>query len=167
MKQQMTAEDVLGVLAVLQQADTEVWVGGGWGIDALIGRQTRPHRDLDLMHRAGQEQTVVGTLAAVGFVQTLDWRPVRFVLTDGRDRELDLHPLRFAADGSAVQSSPDPERPFEYPASCFVTGRIAGSPVGCLSAEQQVYFHRGYEPADHDRHDMAELRRAFGIGTHF
>jgi lincosamide nucleotidyltransferase A/C/D/E len=48
-----------------------------------------------------------------------------------------------------------------------VTGAIAGTAVPCLSAEQQVYFHQGYDPADHDRHDMAQLRKAFGIATHF
>jgi hypothetical protein len=37
----------------------------------------------------------------------------------------------------------------------------------CLSPDQQVHFHQGYEPADRDRHDMAQLRQAFGIATHF
>jgi lincosamide nucleotidyltransferase A/C/D/E len=92
---------------------------------------------------------------------------VRFVVTDASGRQVDLHPLTFAGDGSAAQASPDPDSPFVYPASCFVTGRIGGAIVGCLSAEQQVYFHQGYEPADHDRHDMARLRQAFGIATHF
>jgi lincosamide nucleotidyltransferase A/C/D/E len=36
-----------------------------------------------------------------------------------------------------------------------------------LSAEQQNYFHQGYESTARDRHDMAQLRRAFGIVTHF
>lgn len=48
-----------------------------------------------------------------------------------------------------------------------MTGMIGDTPVPCLSAEQQVYFHQGYEPTDRDRHDMAQLRRAFGIATHF
>nr|WP_222720180.1 hypothetical protein [Actinomadura sp. HBU206391] len=82
-------------------------------------------------------------------------------------QEIDLHPLVFAPDGSALQASLDPERPFAYPARCFVAGTIEGVTVPCLSAEQQVYFHQGYEPADHDRRDMAQLRRAFGITTHF
>ncbi|WP_174501747.1 nucleotidyltransferase domain-containing protein [Streptacidiphilus neutrinimicus] len=163
----MTADGVLSVLALLQAAGADVWVGGGWGIDALVGRQTREHRDLDLMHRLDQEPGVVAALAAAGFVETLGARPVRFVVADQAGREIDLHPLVFAEDGSAVQASPDPERPFRYPASCFVTGVVAGAVVPCLSAEQQVYFHQGYEPSDRDRHDMAQLRRAFGVATHF
>jgi lincosamide nucleotidyltransferase A/C/D/E len=163
----MTADDVLSILTVLRDADVDIWIGGGWGIDALIGEQTRRHRDLDLMHREDQEPAVAAALADAGFVETLSWRPVRFVVTDPRGREIDLHPLTFAADGSAVQASLDPDRPFVYPASCLVTGTIQGTKVPCLSPEQQVYFHQGYEPADHDRHDMAQLRRAFGIATHF
>ncbi|MFD4527752.1 nucleotidyltransferase domain-containing protein [Streptomyces sp. NPDC058470] len=163
----MTADDVLSVLVVLRQADAEIWIGGGWGVDALLGEQTRPHRDLDLMHRREQESAVVAALGAAGFVETLDQRPVRFVVTDPLGREIDLHPLLFAADGSAVQASPDPGRPFVYPAPCFVTGTVRGTKVRCLSPEQQAAFHQGYEPADHDRHDMARLRQAFGIATHF
>jgi lincosamide nucleotidyltransferase A/C/D/E len=172
----MTAGDVLSILALLRNADTSVWIGGGWGIDALVGVQSREHRDVDLMHRLDQEPAVLAALAEAGFVETLDARPVRFVMVDAAGREIDLHPLVFDGgdggdggdgDGSAVQASPDPDQPFLYPASCFVTGTIAGTPVPCLSAEQQVYFHQGYEPADHDRHDMAQLRQAFGIATHF
>lgn len=163
----MTADDVLFISTLLQGIGAGFWIGGGWGIDALIGDQSREHRDLDLMHRLDQEPTVVAALTRAGFVKTLDVRPVRFVMADGAGREIDLHPLVFGEDGSAVQASLDPDRPFVYPASCFVTGVVAGQVVPCLSAEQQVYFHQGYEPRDHDRHDMARLREAFGIATHF
>lgn len=163
----MTAEDVLSVLSVLRRAGGDVWVGGGWGIDALIGEQTREHRDLDLMHRQDQEAIVLAALSAEGFVESVDWRPVRFVVTAPDGREIDLHPLVFTEDGSAEQASLQPGLPFTYPSSCFVTGTVDGTTVPCLSAEQQVFFHQGYQPSERDRHDMAQLRRVFGIATHF
>ncbi|KUH38129.1 MULTISPECIES: nucleotidyltransferase domain-containing protein [Streptomyces] len=163
----MTGDDVLEILDVLRRAGTDVWIGGGWGIDALLGRQTRPHRDLDLMHRHEQEPALLSALADAGFTETLDWRPTRFVVADASGREIDLHPLAFAPDGSATQASLEPECPDVYPAECFVTGAIRHSTVPCLSAEQQVYFHQGYDPTDRDRHDMARLREAFGVATHF
>jgi len=163
----MTADQVLSVLAVLRAAGVDVRVAGGWGIDALIGEETRPHRDLDLTHRQEQEPALVAALTGAGFSETLDQRPVRFVFGHPTGQAIDCHPLAFAPDGSAVQASPDPDRPFRYPARCFVTGTIRGVPVPCLSAEQQVHFHQGYEPAEHDRRDMAHLRRAFGVPTHF
>jgi lincosamide nucleotidyltransferase A/C/D/E len=89
----MTGEDVLEILDVLTKAGTHVWVGGGWGIDALLRTQTRTHRDLDLMHRQEQEPAVVDALAESGFSELLDWRPVRFVVADAQGREIDLHPL--------------------------------------------------------------------------
>jgi lincosamide nucleotidyltransferase A/C/D/E len=46
---------VLDVLDVLDGASCRVWVGGGWGVDALDGRQTRTHRDLDLAVDAEHE----------------------------------------------------------------------------------------------------------------
>ncbi|MFH9067085.1 nucleotidyltransferase domain-containing protein [Streptomyces coeruleorubidus] len=163
----MTGDDVLEIVDTLRRAGADVWIGGGWGIDALLGRQTRPHRDLDLMHRREQEPTVVAALAEAGFAESLDWRPVRFVVADATGREIDLHPLVFAPDGNATQASLKPGRPFVYPTACFVTGTIQHSTVPCLSAEQQVYFHQGYEPSDRDRHDMAQLRETFGVTTHF
>ncbi|SDF80732.1 lincosamide nucleotidyltransferase A/C/D/E [Lentzea fradiae] len=152
----MTAEDVLEILAALE--GTDVWIGGGWGVDALAGRQTRPHDDLDLLHREDREPRVLSALAGLKFAETLSWRPVRFVLTDPAGREIDLHPLRFAADGSAEQSSLTPGEPFRYPASCFVTGTIGGVEVPCLSVEQQLHFHQGYQPRERDLHDVALLR---------
>ena len=157
----MTAGEVLGVLELLRTAGAEVWIGGGWGIDALVGMQTREHRDLDLMHRREQEPAVVAALVGAGFAETLSWRPIRFVLAHPDGRELDLHPLVFAADGSAEQASPDPAAPFRYPASCFVSGVIDGTPVPCLSADQQYDFHQGYEKTERDHHDLAQLRRAY------
>ncbi|WP_221761145.1 nucleotidyltransferase domain-containing protein [Kibdelosporangium aridum] len=158
-------KDVLGVLDLLR--DFDVWIGGGWGVDALVGQQTRDHRDLDLMHRQEQEPGILDALTEAGFTETLNWRPIRFVHAHEDGREIDLHPLVFQSDGSARQASLQPDEPFIYPADCFVTGVIHGRQVPCLSAEQQVYFHQGYEPSERDRHDMAQLRRAFGIHTHF
>lgn len=36
---------VLDVLAAFDAGGIDYWVDGGWGIDALLGRQTREHRD--------------------------------------------------------------------------------------------------------------------------
>jgi lincosamide nucleotidyltransferase A/C/D/E len=162
--------EVLRVLALLRRAGCEVWIGGGWGVDALVGKATREHRDLDVMHRIEQEPLLIKTLEAAGFVEqpdALPGRPVRFVMADPGGHELDLHPLLFNPDGSAVQHADARGGTFSYPADSFVTGVIGGVQVPCLSAAQQVYFHQGYDPGDRDRHDMAQLREAFGVKTHF
>ncbi|MEU1432992.1 amino acid transporter [Streptomyces sp. NPDC005786] len=163
----MSASDVLSVLSVAREAGAEVVIAGGWGIDALLGRETRDHQDLDLLHRHEREAALVAALMAAGYTETLDRRPARFVLSHPSGLEIDLHPLRFSADGSATQSSLDPGKPFHYPAECFVGGRIGGTRVRCLSAERQAEFHQGYDPREADLHDMARLREEFGVATHF
>ncbi|WP_420842445.1 nucleotidyltransferase domain-containing protein [Glycomyces paridis] len=162
----MASATVLSLLEAIGGAGLSVWVGGGWGIDALLGEQTRPHRDLDLMHRSEEEDRLTALLGSLGYAETLDRRPVRFVVTGTGGRDVDLHPLRFGEDGAAEQSSFDPE-PFRYPADAFTTGTIGTVAVRCLSAAQQVHFHQGYEPTERDRADMACLREAFGVETHF
>lgn len=42
----MSAERVLDLLDLLVDRGLDVWVDGGWGVDALAGRQTREHGDL-------------------------------------------------------------------------------------------------------------------------
>ncbi|MEU6443068.1 amino acid transporter [Streptomyces sp. NPDC047046] len=161
----MTAEHVLALLALLRRVGADAWIEGGWGIDALLGEQTRTHQDLDLAYRREDEAAIVAALAADGFAETEDQRPVRHVMAARDGRAVDLHPLALAPDGSAWQESFEPGRPFPYPADCFVTGTIAGTPVPCVSVAQQVFFHTGYVPRPHDAADMERLRAAFGVRT--
>ncbi|WEH36159.1 amino acid transporter [Streptomyces sp. AM 4-1-1] len=163
----MTIGAALSVLDLLDGAGADVVIAGGWGVDALLGEQTRDHRDLDLLHRREQEPAVLAALTAAGYSETFDGRPARFVMTHPSGLGLDLHPLDFAPDGSALQASLDPSEPYRYPAECFVTGTIGGARVRCLSARQQVAFHRGYEPAGRDRLDMAALHERFGTDLPF
>ncbi|WP_405388308.1 hypothetical protein OG596_10310 [Streptomyces sp. NBC_01102] len=54
----MPRNDVLAILSVLRRAGADVVIAGGWGIDALLGEETREHRDLDLLHVREQEPAV-------------------------------------------------------------------------------------------------------------
>jgi len=60
--QGMDLGEVLAVLAYLIEAGCSVWVAGGWGVDALVGRQTRLHRDLDLALDAHNQTVALHTL---------------------------------------------------------------------------------------------------------
>jgi lincosamide nucleotidyltransferase A/C/D/E len=44
----MAAENAVALLRLLDDHDVQVCVGGGWGVDALLGEQTRRHADLDV-----------------------------------------------------------------------------------------------------------------------
>ena len=153
----MTAAQVVVVLDALDAVGCRAWVGGGWGVDALVGRQTRPHRDLDVVADAAVERAALAALGALGYAVETDWRPVRVELGAPGLGWVDLHPMVLDAAGNGVQAGPAGAS-FVYPAECFVTGTIAGRPVGCLSVERQVLFHSGYEPREVDRADLALLQ---------
>jgi RimJ/RimL family protein N-acetyltransferase len=157
----MGAGEVLRVLRTAAGQGAPVWVAGGWGIDALLGEQTRQHTDLDLAFRADDEPKLLDALSQLGYRVVLDYRPARLALADDHGHEIDLHPVRFDADGSGVQAGFDGDV-FRYPPDAFTVGSIRRQQA-CLTAEQQLRFHRGYEPRDHDRQDVARLQAAFGL----
>jgi lincosamide nucleotidyltransferase A/C/D/E len=55
----MSAADVLDVTSRLEAAGISFWLDGGWGVDALVGRETRPHSDLDLVVRLDPRPKVI------------------------------------------------------------------------------------------------------------
>jgi lincosamide nucleotidyltransferase A/C/D/E len=44
----MNSADVINMYTALEKLGVEIWIDGGWGVDALLGEQTRPHKDLDI-----------------------------------------------------------------------------------------------------------------------
>ncbi len=47
----MTVDDVLWFLDLMDETHIELVVDGGWGVDALLGHQSRTHLDLDIAVR--------------------------------------------------------------------------------------------------------------------
>ena len=158
----MNAATVLELLEALRTAAVEAWVDGGWGVDALLGRETRPHEDLDLvvaLDRVGHIQEVLGLR---GFVLAENQLPVRFVLCHPQLGHVDLHTVTFDQEGGGLQPQPS-GKTFQYPPEGFVSGCIAGQAVRCISAKVQVLCHLGYQPKEKDVHDVLALHHAFGV----
>lgn len=147
---------VLVVLDRLTEAGCRVWIGGGWGVDALVGRQTRAHRDLDLAVDADDESNAMGVLVAMGFTIETDWRPVRVEFAAPGRLWVDLHPVTFGTDGIGRQADAGGGQ-FLYPPDCFASGVIEGRRVPCLSVDQQIVFHTGYQARAIDRADLELL----------
>jgi len=49
MKPEMPAASLVDLLQLFESAGIEVWLDGGWAVDALLGEQTRPHKDVDIV----------------------------------------------------------------------------------------------------------------------
>jgi lincosamide nucleotidyltransferase A/C/D/E len=154
----MSVSEVLEVLDALRSVGCRFWLEGGWGIDALVGRQTRPHRDVDVDFDAEFEPEVLGALASLGYSIETDWRPNRLEVAASGSRWVDLHPLAIDDTGDARQAALDGGW-HEFPRSWFTTGTLGGVAVPCVSVEAQRRFHSGYELRSIDRLDLAELDR--------
>jgi lincosamide nucleotidyltransferase A/C/D/E len=156
------AAEVLRVLAVLEAADVRAGLTGGWGIDALLRRQTRVHGDVDIGVAAEAVDSAIDALRGIGYATTVDQRPARLVLVSDKG-QVDLHPIVWGPTGTGIQTGFDGET-FEYPpGSVDAEGMIAGQLVRCATPSLQLTFHERYVPRDHDRADMAALADQFGL----
>ena len=162
--------DEAAVLAVLDRLDecrVTTWIDGGWGIDALIGEQTRPHEDLDLVVEHAALETARWALSALGFRHdeaVQPGAPARIVLVDAEGGQVDLHPIVLDARGDGWQPLGDGAWG-AYPADGLTgVGRIGGRRVRCVTPQLQLRHHLGYPPGDDDRHDLRLLGNEFGIG---
>jgi lincosamide nucleotidyltransferase A/C/D/E len=157
--EKMSADAVVQLLQLFEQHGIEVVVDGGWGVDALLGEQTRLHRDLDIALEHKDVPKLRALLEARGYKDILrdDTRDCNFVMGDEQGHEVDFHSYTFDAQGTLVFGV---EYPFD---SLSGTGTIQGYLVKCISAEWMVKFHSGYALDENDYHDVSALCERFGI----
>ena len=142
----MPAQLALQILDRLDASNLSVWVDGGWGVDALLGRQTRPHKDLDLVVELDRADEIFGVLEDLEFRVSRDDRPVRVEMHDPIGHKVGLHTVSFDADGNGIQVQPSGEE-FVYSSEGLeARGLIQGREVKCLSPELQLRCHQGYNP---------------------
>ncbi|MDQ1747260.1 MAG: lincosamide nucleotidyltransferase [Frankiaceae bacterium] len=147
---QVDATTARAVVDALEAADLPYRLIGGWGVDALLGRQTRPHVDLDivvddsapdLLVRIDVALATVG-LHPVGEETSIPPMPTVWVYADDGGATVDVLPANLSAppfDGGAV------------------TGKVDGRPVACISAEIQRELRAGYRHRRTDRDDLSAL----------
>jgi lincosamide nucleotidyltransferase A/C/D/E len=152
---------VTELLDQLQQAEVLAWLDGGWGVDALLGAQTRLHSDLDLVVARPDLELVQDVLWVLRFEVLRDWLPNAIAYTDLEGRQVDLHPVDPTPDGGGDQIQLDGESRWHY--SAPVRGVISGRTVLCCPVEDQVSCHLGYPPRQSDVEDMRRLADRFGL----
>jgi len=160
----MDAEHTREVLDALERAGVWLVVNGGWGVDALLGEQTREHDDLDVHVSIDELGQTCDALAELDYRECLvDGRRENFVLRATGDHRVDVHALSAVDDeGGGVYRMEDGWDWIWPPGSFSGTGSIGGRPVACLSFEGQLLEHTGYDLDDTDRRDVALLRERFG-----
>jgi lincosamide nucleotidyltransferase A/C/D/E len=162
----LSASHLLDVLHVLDAAGIAVSVEGGWGVDALLGRQTRDHADVDLALDRNDCEAAASALAARGYRHDMSDRPglpARFVLKNEAGLKVDFHPLVFDAEGNGWQELENGGWGLHEGRYLRRGGTIDGRPVSCIAPELQLAFRLGYPLSEKDRHDLRLLAAEFGI----
>ncbi|MDA8292339.1 MAG: hypothetical protein M0Z33_11775 [Actinomycetota bacterium] len=162
---EVTPGELLAVVDALRAGGVDLWLAGGWGVDALLGRQTRRHDDMDIVVDDFDERAPVAAaiLARLGFETTRRdrfplWMPDRWQMRDGSLRTVDLVSVDWSRMLAALERDGEPG-PDELPPQTVASaaGTVAGRPVPCLSARVQLLFHSQFEPRAVQRHDLELL----------
>jgi lincosamide nucleotidyltransferase A/C/D/E len=160
----MTADEVVELYNQLASLGVKIWIDGGWGVDALLERQTRPHEDVDIVIQQKDLLVLRQLLEDQGYQDvprddTSDWN---FVLGDDEGHLVDVHVIVFDDQKNGIYGPV--ERGEFYPAQSLIgTGAIGRQKVRCITPEYLVQFHTGYELQESDYRDVSALCAKFGI----
>jgi lincosamide nucleotidyltransferase A/C/D/E len=160
----MTSGAVVEFLSLMEISSVEVCLDGGWGIDALLGEQTREHGDLDIIVRVEDVPRLVAVTRSAGYVRQTGGTDGNFVLKTPSGHEVDVHAIAFDGHGFGVFALRD-GRKWPFPPAAFRgRGQVQGREVRCLSPDAQVQCHaQGYVPDEADLRDMQRLQDRFGV----
>jgi lincosamide nucleotidyltransferase A/C/D/E len=153
-------EDAIEIISYAVDNGIDIWLDGGWGVDALLGTQTRVHNDIDLFVEKINSKKFIDIIKEKGFseIEEAYTTASHTVWKDTKGRIIDLHIFEFNEQGNLVFEGET------YSGDVFSgIGKISNKVVKCISAENQVLFHLGYEHDENDVHDVRLLCERFNI----
>ena len=153
-KEITTKEDLMTVISILEDAKITYWIDGGWGVDLLVGKQTRSHRDIDIDFDAQYTEKLLSILFQYGYSIDTDWGPVRIELYSEKYGYLDIHPFVLNEDGTSKQANLEGGW-YEFDKDLFGAVHFEDKVIPCISVKGQKLFHSGYELREKDKHDIS------------
>ena len=153
----MNEEDVVDIVKKSELIGVDVWITGGWGVDALLGQQSRSHNDIDIFVQKKDTAVFTEMLRSNGYCETDTEEIDTTVWRDNCDRIIDLHLFEFTEVGTLRFQNKI------YPDIFNGKGTIGGIKVRCMPAEAQVQYHQDYEIREKDIHDVLLLCKTFGL----
>lgn len=153
----MDIKEVTKLYHQLTEIGIKIWIDGGWAVDALMGKQTRPHADLDIAIESKHVEKTLQLLKMQGYKEIKRDNEWNFVVGDDAGHEIDFHIFVLDDQGKIVDGIKYPED------SLTGTGIIGNCNVACISPYHLVQFHTGYPLRKSDYHDVSLLCRKFGI----
>lgn len=147
---------VVELYNLLERNGIKIWLDGGWGIDALLGKQTRDHQDLDIAVHRKDVKKLRKLLSSYKELKNKSSEK-NFLLEDDLGHKIDVHVFAFDSKGNNTYG-------ILYPyLSLKGKGEIGGKIVNCISPEWVIKFHSYYEPKDKDIQDIKALCEKFGL----
>lgn len=162
----MESADVIDIYLALGGQGIDIWIDGGWGVDALLNRQSRSHKDLDIVLEDRHLVRFERFFVSGGYSRSKREieRPFNFVLADRGGREIDVHVISLDENGNGIYGAP--ENGLAYPADSLTgTGTISGCAVRCISPQWVVKFHSGYELTEKDYQDVSAICEKYGMAV--
>lgn len=158
--QNHTPHFVSGFCTQMTQLEVKIWLDGGWGVDALVGRQTRLHSDLDIVIQKKDLTKLMTWFKQNDFfpIQRGDTSPHNFMYGDKRARFIDVHVIELDLQGNGIYGRKIDQQ--MYPAAALTgKGKVGGVLANCISLEWLIKFHSGYQLRDKDHHDLNLLKQ--------
>lgn len=155
-KDNITISDLFQILDLLESTGVKYWLDGGWGVDALCGKQTRTHRDVDIDFDSRYTDKLLAFLQENGFIIETDWLPTRVELHSAELGYIDIHPFVLNENGTSKQADLQGGW-YEFQPDYFCETILEGRVIPCISLKGQKIFHSGYELRDKDIHDLSIL----------
>lgn len=147
-----------------QQLGIHIWLDGGWAVDALLQKQTRPHADVDIVVQKEDVSALCSYLSDRGFSSIIrdDATAWNFVMGDAHCHMIDVHVVKFDENGNGIYGPEENGDVYSSEALSGV-GKIGDIEVQCISPKSLVEYHTGYELRQKDMHDVALLCETFQI----
>jgi lincosamide nucleotidyltransferase A/C/D/E len=172
----VNTQDAIDIYKRLATNGVQVWLNGGWGIDGLLGEQTRSHKDLDVFILLEDISRIYDVLGKVGYGLKELWSENRwvmdakgtktataFVLHDPEGHELDVHAMRLDENGNGIPAWEENTGFILTAQDLAGAGMIAGLMVQCITAEKQMLCHMGYELPEKQVPDLERLHGKFRV----
>lgn len=172
----VNAEDAVRLYLRLLDNGIQIWLTGGWGIDALVGEQSRLHKDLDAILLLDDMVPMSEILGQDGYQLKELWSEnswtvdkagnetaTAFVLQDKECREFDVHAIYLDEHGNGIPAWAEAESFIFSREDLAGEGIIAGCSIKCISPAMQVYCHTGYKLPEIQLCDLELLREKFGV----
>ncbi len=158
----MNSKYVIELYEILNDLGIEIWIDGGWAVDALLGKQTRSHQDLDIAVECKNLSKLREYLEKQNYkeIERDEDKKWDWVLRDNDEHEIEVHSFSFDDNGKIVE-----ENYWDGYSSDSLSGKgvINTQEVRCVSLEQLIKTHNPEKRKlkDTDYKDMELLSKKF------